>query len=46
MTMSPSDPRTCPLTATVTVSGSNMTGTYATFSCTVASAGGVTLTKQ
>lgn len=46
MTLSPSVPTSCTSTATVTVSGNSMTGTYAAFNCTVAAAGGIALTKQ
>jgi hypothetical protein len=46
MTLSPSVPTSCPYTATATVSGNSMTGTYAAFNCTLPVAGGITLTKQ
>ena len=46
MTLSPSSPTSCPYTATVTVSGNSMTGTYAAFNCTDASAGGIALMKE
>jgi len=46
MTLTPSDPRTCPYNATVNISGSQMTGTYAAFNCTASASGGITLTKR
>jgi hypothetical protein len=46
VTLSPSVPTGCPYTATMTVSGNSMTGTYAAFNCTASIAGGIALTKQ
>lgn len=46
MTLTPSDPRTCPYNATVNVAGNSMTGTYAAFNCSASASGGISLTKQ
>lgn len=46
MTLESSVPGDCPYTVNATVSGASMTGTYATFSCTVAASGGINLTRQ
>ena len=45
-TLSPSDPTDCPYTINATVSGNLMSGTYATFDCTFAVSGSISLTKQ
>ena len=45
-TLSPSDPTDCPYTINATVSGNLMSGTYATFNCTLAVSGSISLTKQ
>lgn len=45
-TLTPSNPSNCPTSATAMVSGSTMSGTYATISCSVADTGSFTLTKQ
>jgi hypothetical protein len=46
VTLTPNIATTCPLSVTATVNGSQMTGTYAAASCTVAVKGSITLTKQ
>jgi hypothetical protein len=46
ITFSPSNPTSCPYNATLTVNGNQLTGTYATFNCTVAASGSITLTRQ
>ena len=45
-TLSPSDPNACPYTINATVSENLMSGTYATFDCTFAVSGSISLTKQ
>lgn len=47
LTMSPSDPRTCPFSSTMTafLAQRQMTGQWVTFNCTVAASGGLILTK-
>ena len=44
--LSPSVPTDCPYTINATVSGNLMTGTYASFNCTVTDSGTIMLTKQ
>ena len=45
-TLSPSNPTECPYTINATVSGNLMTGTYASFNCSGALSGSISLTKQ
>ena len=45
-TLSPSDPNACPYTINATVSENLMSGTYATFNCTFAVSGSISLTKH
>ena len=45
LTLTPSDPRTCPFDLTATVSGNRLVGTYAAFNCTVAISGAIDLTR-
>ena len=44
-TLSPSNPTLCPYSATATVTGSSMAGTFAAFNCTIAVAGSFSVTK-
>ena len=46
VTASQSDPTLCPLSVTAVVSGSQMTGTYATFNCTEVITGSLSVTKS
>jgi hypothetical protein len=46
VTLSPSDPLTCPFQVTATVNGNRITGTYAAFNCTVALSGSISLTRS
>ena len=46
VTLTPSIATACPLSVTATVNGSQLIGTYAGVSCTVAVKGSITLTKQ
>jgi hypothetical protein len=47
MTLSPSNPQNCPYTITATLSTATaMSGTYASFNCTVAISGSISLNKQ
>ena len=46
MTLAPSNPQACPLAVTATQSGNQITGTYATMSCSVTDSGSFNLTKQ
>ena len=45
LTLTPSDPRTCPFDLTATVSGNRITGTYAAFNCTVPVSGAIDLAR-
>lgn len=47
LTASPSNPTTCPFTATLNLSSAtSMSGTYATFNCTLAISGTINVAKQ
>ena len=46
VTLTPSITTACPLSVTAMVNGSQMIGTYAGVSCTVAVKGSITMTKQ
>lgn len=45
-TLTSSVPGACPYSFTATVNGNQMSGTYATFNCTVAAGGNINLTRQ
>ena len=45
-TLSPSNPTLCPYSATSTISGNSMTGTFSAFNCTIAIAGSFSVTKR
>ena len=46
ITLTPSVPTSCPYQLTATVTGNTITGTYASFNCTVAVSGSLTVTRQ
>ncbi len=45
-TLSPSNPNSCPFNLTATVSGTVLSGTYASFNCIIAITGSFSATKQ
>ena len=45
-TLNPSVPTQCPFNVVATVNGNVISGTYAAFTCTVASSGTISITKQ
>jgi len=46
LTVSPSNPRDCPFTATGTVDGDKISGVYAAFNCSVAAGGSFSINRQ
>jgi hypothetical protein len=46
LTLTPTVTTNCPFTVTATQTGNQLTGTFASFNCTVAITGSVSLTKQ